>query len=265
MKRQEVIGLLKIILDNICKAYPGANEIEVLRDINLTINSGEFICILGPSGCGKSTLLEIIAGLQPPSRGQILLDGIPVTGPNPDIGVVFQDSSLYPWRTVLENVELGPEIKGMNKKLRRELAKKYIKMVNLSGFEDRYPHQLSGGMRQRVGIARTLINNPKVLLMDEPFGAVDYLTRLQLQNELKDIWGKEKKTIIFVTHDISEAVFLGERVVVLTPRPGKVKSIIDIPLKRSRDRNDPVILEIEQKIYRIINHAGPEYEPEYYI
>lgn len=255
----------KIVLDNICKVYPGDEETEVLRDINLTINSGEFVCILGPSGCGKSTLLEIIAGLQRPSRGQVLLDGIPVTDPHPSVGVVFQDSSLYPWRTVLENVELGPEIRGMNKKSRRELAQKYIQMVNLKGFEDRYPHQLSGGMRQRVGIARTLINNPKVLLMDEPFGAVDYLTRLQLQNELIDIWEKEKKTVIFVTHDISEAVFLGERVVVLTPRPGKVKSIIDIPLKRSRDRNDPAILEIEEKIYRIINHAGPEYEPEYHI
>lgn len=255
----------KIVLDNIFKVYPGDKETEVLRDINLTINSGEFVCILGPSGCGKSTLLEIIAGLQRPSRGQVLLDGIPVTDPHPDVGVVFQDSSLYPWRTVLENVEQGPEIRGMNKKSRRELAQKYIQMVNLKGFEDRYPHQLSGGMRQRVGIARTLINNPKVLLMDEPFGAVDYMTRLQLQNELIDIWEKEKKTVIFVTHDISEAVFLGERVVVLTPRPGKVKSIIDIPLKRSRDRNDPAILEIEEKIYRIINHAGPEYEPEYHI
>lgn len=255
----------KIVLDNICKVYPGASETEALKDINLTINSGEFVCILGPSGCGKSTLLEIIAGLQPPSRGQVLLDGTPVTSPNRDIGVVFQDSSLYPWRTVLENVEFGPEIKGMDKTLRREMAQKYIQMVKLSGFEDRYPHQLSGGMRQRVGIARTLINNPKVLLMDEPFGAVDYLTRLQLQSEVLDIWEKERKTVIFITHDISEAVFLGDRVVILTPRPGKIKCILDIPLKKSRNRNDPAIVEIEEKIYRIINHIGPECELEYYI
>lgn len=254
-----------IVLDNICKVYVGTKETEVLENINLTIASGEFVCILGPSGCGKSTLLEIIAGLQSPSQGQVLLDSVPVTGPHSDIGVVFQDSSLYPWRTVLENVELGPEIKGVNKKARRELAQKYIQMVNLKGFEDCYPHQLSGGMRQRAGIARTLINNPKVLLMDEPFGAVDYLTRLQLQNELIDIWEKEKKTVIFVTHDISEAVFLAERVVVLTPRPARIKRIIDIPLKRPRDRNDTAVLEIEERIYRIINHEGPEYELEYYI
>lgn len=260
-----MIALSQITIDNVFKVYTGVNPIEVLKGINLNIKNGEFVCILGPSGCGKSTLLEIIAGLQSPSQGQVLLDGIPVTGPNPEIGIVFQDSSLYPWRTVLENVELGPEIKGVNRRLRRGLAQKYIQMVNLSGFEDRYPHQLSGGMRQRVGIARTLINNPKVLLMDEPFGAVDYLTRLQLQNELMEIWKKEKKTVIFVTHDISEAVFLGERVVVLTPRPGRVKSVIDVPLKKPRDRNDPAILEIEEKIYRIINHTGPEYELEFYI
>lgn len=252
----------KIVLDSVCKNY-GCTE--VLEDINLTIDSGEFICIVGPSGCGKSTLLEIVAGLLPPSRGQVLLDGLPVKGPHPEVGVVFQDSSLYPWRTVLENVELGPEIRGMDKRTRRELAQEYVQMVNLKGFEYSYPHQLSGGMRQRVGIARALINNPEVLLMDEPFGAVDYLTRLQLQDELVGIWEREKKTIIFVTHDISEAVFLADRVVALTPRPSKIKRIIDIPLKRPRDRSDSAILEMEEKIYRVINHEGPEYELEYYI
>ena len=158
-----MISLPKIVINNISKAFPGTKVIEALVDINLDIESGEFVCILGPSGCGKSTLLEIVAGLQTQTKGEVLLDDVPLRGPSRDVGVVFQDSSLYPWRTVLENVELGLEIKGISKSSRRELAQHYINMVNLSGVEDRYPHQLSGGMRQRVGIARTLVNNPKVL------------------------------------------------------------------------------------------------------
>jgi NitT/TauT family transport system ATP-binding protein len=257
--------LSNIVLENICKVYPGSNTTEALKSINLSIKSGEFVCILGPSGCGKSTLLEIIAGLQSASKGQILLDNTPVIGTSRDIGVVFQDSSLFPWRTVMENIEFGLEVKGESKAARRELAQKYIEMVKLTGFENRYPHQLSGGMRQRVGIARTLVNNPKILLMDEPFGAVDYLTRLELQNEVIDISQKEKKTIIFITHDISEAVFLGDRVVLLSPRPGRIKEVFDIPMKKPRDRNDAAILEIEERIYKAINHVNSGPEPEYYL
>jgi ABC-type nitrate/sulfonate/bicarbonate transport system ATPase subunit len=257
--------LSDIVLDNICKVYPGSNTTEALKNINLSIKSGEFVCILGPSGCGKSTLLEIIAGLQSASEGRILLDDTPVTGTSRDIGVVFQDSSLFKWRTVMENIEFGLEVKGESKAVRRELAQKYIEMVKLTGFENRYPHQLSGGMRQRAGIARTLVNNPKILLMDEPFGAVDYLTRLELQNEIIDISQKEKKTIIFITHDISEAVFLGDRVVLLTPRPGRIQEIFNIPVNKPRDRNDAAILEIEGRIYKAINHADSGAEPEYYL
>lgn len=253
----------KIVLENIYKVYSGVMQVEALTNINLTVDSGEFVCILGPSGCGKSTLLEIIAGLQLPSQGRVLLDDAAVNGPNRDIGVVFQDSSLFPWRTVVENIELGPEIKGISKAARRELVDKYINMVNLNGFEGRYPHQLSGGMRQRVGLARTLVNDPKVLLMDEPFGAVDHLTRLQLQNEVISIWERERKTVIFITHDVSESVFLGDRVVLLTPRPGSVRRIFNVPLPKPRSRNDPAILEIIEKIYWTINSESAEADPEY--
>jgi ABC-type nitrate/sulfonate/bicarbonate transport system, ATPase component len=253
----------EIAIKNLTKTF--SDKLTALADVNLTIKNEEFVCILGQSGCGKSTLLEIIAGLQAPTSGSILLDDASVTGPSRDIGVVFQDSSLYPWRTVRENIELGLEIKGMKSAQRKELVDKYIKRVNLSGFESKYPHQLSGGMRQRVGLARTLANNPKVLLMDEPFGAVDHLTRLQLQSEVIDLWEKDKKTVVFITHDVSEAVYLGDRVIVFTQRPGRVKKIFDLPWKRQRNRNDSVILDIEERIYRALNYSDIENDPEYFL
>jgi len=252
-------------INQVTKVYSGTSQTKTLENINLTISDGEFLCLLGPSGCGKSTLLEILAGLQQPTSGTIYLDNEPLKTPNKKLGFVFQDASLYPWRTIFENVGLGLEIQGINSSERNERVQKYLEMVGLSGFENKYPHQLSGGMRQRAGIARALANNPEVILMDEPFGAVDYLTRIQLQNDLLAIWKKEKKTIIFVTHDIAEAVLLGDRVVLLTARPGKIKKIFTIPKERPRRREDLELLKIQNEIYAAIYEVKTEADMEYNI
>jgi NitT/TauT family transport system ATP-binding protein len=243
----------------------GAVPVETLRQIDLTIEDGEFLCLLGPSGCGKSTLLEILAGLQQATSGTVLFDGQKLTGPGKERGVVFQDPSLYPWRTIFQNVELGLEIRGTAKRDRKEAVQRYLDLVGLHGFEHKYPHQLSGGMRQRAGIARALANRPKVLLMDEPFGAVDHLTRLQLQDDLLEIWSEEKKTVVFVTHDVSEAVYLGDRVVLLSPRPGRINAIFPVRLKRPRKRDDIELLHIQQEIYAAIHEVKTQQDLEYTI
>lgn len=251
---------------NIYKTYPGEDGTNALEDINLHIEDGEFVCILGPSGCGKSTLLEIAAGLLSRSSGQVLLDGEVQQDTNLDIGVVFQDSALFGWLTIEKNIEFGLKLRKVKKSKRRELSKKYIDMVGLTGFENKYPHQLSGGMRQRAGLARTLINDPKVILMDEPFSAVDHLTRVALQEEMIQLWKKEKKTIMFITHDVSEAVYLGTKVVLLSSRPGKIQKIFDIPIEHPRNRNDLAMLEIIEKIYVGINEGATKSEQvEYYL
>lgn len=229
-------------------------ETTALKNINLTVMDGEFVCILGPSGCGKSTLLEIAAGLLPHSEGEILLDGRLQSGTSRDIGVVFQDSSLFPWRSVRKNIGFGLELTNLDKQELERKVQNAIEMVGLSGFENKFPHQLSGGMRQRAGIARTLVNDPSCILMDEPFSAVDHLTRLTLQDEIVRIWHKEKKTIIFITHDVSEAVYLATRIVLLTPRPGRVQRIFDVPTVRPRNRNDSAFLDIIEKIYIGLNN-----------
>lgn len=241
---------------NITKQYENneGEETIALKNINLTVKDGEFVCILGPSGCGKSTLLEIAAGLLPHSKGEILLDGKLQSGTSRDIGVVFQDSSLFPWRSIRKNIEFGLELAGTNNSEREEKVNKAIDMVGLTGFGDKYPHQLSGGMRQRAGIARTLVNDPKCILMDEPFSAVDHLTRLNLQDEIIRIWQKEKKTVIFITHDVSEAVYLSSRIVLLSPRPGRIQRIFDVPFERPRNRNHPGLLDIVEKIYMCLNN-----------
>lgn len=221
---------------------------EVLRDISMSVDEGEFICFIGPSGCGKTTLLRIIAGLEHPSSGSVLLDGAPIKGPGPERGMVFQEYSLFPWRTVLDNVAFGPEIRGVSKEERYRIAREYLKMVGLERFESRYPHELSGGMKQRVAIARALVNNPKALLMDEPFGALDAQTRNVMQSELLRIWEQEKKTIIFVTHSVDEAIYLGDRIVVFSARPGRVKEIIEIDLPRPRKRTSLEVNRIRDEI-----------------
>jgi NitT/TauT family transport system ATP-binding protein len=207
----------------------GQAAFTALEDIDLDVHDGEFMVIVGPSGCGKSSLLDLLAGLTKPSHGEILLDGKPITGPGLDRGVVFQQYALFPWRTALGNVEFGLEAKHLPPRQCKEIARDYLARVGLSGFEDRYPHELSGGMKQRVAIARSLAYDPDVLMMDEPFAALDAQTRELLQGELLTLWEKTRKTIVFITHGIDEAVYLGQRVAIMTSRPGRIKQIIEIP------------------------------------
>jgi NitT/TauT family transport system ATP-binding protein len=206
-----------------------ARRFTALDDITLDVKSGEFLALVGPSGCGKSTLLDLLGGLDTPTSGRILLDGRPILGPARDRGIVFQQYALFPWRTAVQNVEFGLDIAGLKSKARREKALHYLDLVGLSAFANRYPHELSGGMKQRVAIARSLAYDPEVLLMDEPFAALDAQTRETLQGELLRIWRRTGKTIVFITHGIDEAVVLGQRVAVMTSRPGRIKQIIEVP------------------------------------
>jgi len=223
-----------------------------IKDVSFDVYPGEFLVIVGPSGCGKSTLLDLLGGLTQPSAGNISLDGRPITGPGMDRGIVFQQYALFPWLTALQNVAFGLEVKGLGERGRTELAQKYLSLVGLDGFEHRHPHELSGGMKQRVAIARSLAYDPAVLLMDEPFAALDAQTRETLQAELLRIWQQSQKTIVFITHGIDEAVSLGGRVAVMTSRPGRIKSIIDIPesLRLAEDRREhPEFLEVRNNIW----------------
>jgi len=212
----------------------GKRKFVAISGLNLEVKDGEFLAILGPSGCGKSTLLDMLAGLAQPTSGQILIDGKPVQGPSLDRGIVLQGYALFPWRTVRENVEFGLEIKKIAKAERKSISRDYLDLVRLRDFENRYPHELSGGMKQRVAIARALAFNPEILLMDEPFGAVDAQTRESLQDELLRIWEEKRKTIVFVTHSIDEAVFLADRVAVMKANPGAIGEIVNIHLPRPR-------------------------------
>ncbi len=228
------------------------STVRALDEINLEVQKGEVICILGPSGCGKSTLLNIVAGFLPPSGGEVRIDGRPVIEPGPDRGFVFQEFALFPWRTVLENVEFGPVLKGMEKADRHARARELIQRIHLTGFEDKFPFELSGGMKQRVGIARALANDPEVLLMDEPFGALDAQTRRVMQEELLKLLGETKKTVLFVTHAIDEAIVLADRVVVMTARPGQVKALLGVDLPRPRERTSPEFNELYRRMDDLI-------------
>ena len=209
-------------------------EIKALSDVSLSIRENEFVSIIGPSGCGKTTLLKMIDGLIPYDSGTIVIDGTAVTGPGPDRAVVCQPFALLPWRTVLASIVFILELRQLSREDRTKTARDYLKRVGLADFESHYPHELSGGMQQRAGLARALAVNPAILLMDEPFGAVDAQTRQLLQEELLELWQRERKTVIFVTHSMDEAVYLSDRVVVMSPRPGKVAEILDVPLPRPR-------------------------------
>lgn len=221
----------------------GGERTKAIEDLNFTVDSGEFLSVVGPSGCGKSTLLYLIAGFLDVSGGEILVDGEPVEGPGTDRGVVFQDYALFPWRTVEKNVTYGLEQNGVEKSERKRIAEEYIDMMDLTGFEDSYPKELSGGMRQRVSLARTLAYDPKILLMDEPFGALDQPLRESLQDHLLKIWRDLGKTVIFITHDVEEAVYLSERVLIMTRRPGTKKSVVPIDLDRSVGREQVITSE----------------------
>ncbi len=217
------------------KTYPGKTEpVEALRGIDFACEAGDFVCLLGRSGCGKSTLLQIVAGLERASAGQIVVASRELDGPSPDAAIVFQDHGLFPWMTVQRNVEFNMKARGTPAAERAETAARFIDMTGLTGFADRYPHELSGGMRQRVGIARALTTGPKALLMDEPFGALDAQTRAKLQDELLQIWERQRTTVLFVTHSIDEALLLADRILVFTPRPGRIAADITVDLPRPR-------------------------------
>jgi ABC-type nitrate/sulfonate/bicarbonate transport system ATPase subunit len=217
------------------KTYPGkAEPVEALRGIDFHCNAGDFVCLLGRSGCGKSTLLQMIGGLEAPTTGQIAVAGREIDGPSPEAAIVFQDHGLFPWMTVRKNVEFNMKARGVPAAERRRIAALFIEMTSLTGFADRYPHELSGGMRQRVGIARALTTDPKALLMDEPFGALDAQTRGKLQDEVLQIWEQQRTTVLFVTHSIDEALLLADRILVFSPRPGRIAADIKVDLPRPR-------------------------------
>lgn len=223
-------------IDNLGKVFDSnKGEVTALEDINLTVDRGELAVIVGPSGCGKSTLLNIVAGLERASSGAAVLEGSPITGPGADRGMVFQSYTLFPWLTVRKNVEFGLRLKGVAPAERARIARKYIELVGLAEFENALPKELSGGMKQRVAIARVLANSPVMLLMDEPFGALDAQTRLLLQELLLDVWRKESSTILFITHDIDEAILLADNVYIMSRRPGRIKARVPVDIPRPRD------------------------------
>jgi NitT/TauT family transport system ATP-binding protein len=245
-----------LLLQGVELRYRRANEQQeflAVQSVSLAIARGEFVTVVGPSGCGKSSLLLVIQGLLKPSAGQVYLNGKPISGPGQDRALVFQEFALLPWRSVAHNVELGLELQRLPAQKRRDIARENIRRVGLSKFSDYFPHQLSGGMRQRVGIARALAVDPEVLLMDEPFGALDAQMRQLMATELLRIWEQDRKTIVFVTHDVDEAIFLADRVVVMTASPGRIREVMPIELPRPRDadlRNSPGFAEYRRRIWQ---------------
>ena len=250
----------QIRVQHLWMRYGGDTDgVVALADIDFTVRDGEFVAIVGPSGCGKSTLLRILAGLMPPTSGQAELAGSPIDGPRRDIGVVFQSPVLFPWRTVLANAELPVDVQGLDRKAMRAKALELLTLVGLEGFESRYPRELSGGMQQRVSLVRALIHDPALLLMDEPFGALDAMTRETMHIELPRSWMERRKTIVFITHSIAEAVFLADRVLVMTPRPGKIGAElkIDLPRPRALDVvNTEIFGSYVRQIRAALNAAG---------
>ncbi len=253
----------QLVIEGVTQQFParGAGApVLALDGIDLEVPSGEFVSLLGPSGCGKSTLLNIIAGFQHPTRGRVLHEGAEVTRPDRRRTVVFQDYALFPWKTVQQNIEFGLKAQGLPAARRRAVAREFITLVRLTGFEDRYPHEISGGMKQRAAIARALAPNPDILLMDEPFGALDAQTRVLLQEEVARISAETKKTVVFVTHSIEEAVFLGDRVVVMSARPGRIRSSFPVALDRPRTpavRRDPTFVSLVEDLWESLK---PEWQ-----
>ena len=250
----------KVVIDNISISYFNRNKnVYALRDISTTINPGEFVCLLGPSGCGKSSLLNGIAGFVNPSKGQFYLDNKKIMGPSPEMGMVFQQYSLYPWKTVKENIAFGPSINNRGDESPEKIAMNFLEMIGLSKYANHYPNELSGGMQQRVGIARALANYPDVLLMDEPFGALDSQTRIIMQENLLKLWREFKITVVFVTHDIDEAVFLADRILLMSTLPGKIKKDLKIDLPRPRDKettDSSRFIELRQICHSLIREES---------
>ena len=243
-----------IVCKSLEKTFQTARgPVEVIGDVSLRVQENEFLVLFGPGQCGKSTVINCLSGLEPVTGGTVSVNGKPVTGPGPDRGVVYQRIALFPWLTVMQNVEYGPKMRGIPKKERREKAQYYINLVGLQGFENSFPSKLSGGMRQRVGIARAYCNEPKVLFMDEPFGHLDAQTRYLMQEDLMRIWEKEKRTIVFVTNNIEEAVYLADRIVVLTNCPTRIKREYIIDLPRPRDYVEPKFLALREEISSVVD------------
>jgi NitT/TauT family transport system ATP-binding protein len=245
----------KLEIRDLNQSFPrdDGGNLVVLDHVNFGVNDKEFVCILGSSGCGKTTLLRLIAGLDTARDGSIILDGEEMKGTSPKVGMVFQEYSLFPWRTVIDNIAFGLEMQGMPKEERYRIAERYLTLVSLTQFRDSFPSELSGGMRQRVAVARALALDPVLLLMDEPFGALDAQTRNMLQKELLDIWEETKKTIVFITHSVDEAVYLSDRIIVLTPRPGRICRIFEVPLSRPRDRTSVEFAQVRREVLDLIN------------
>lgn len=248
---------MAIEIKNINKSFHGRgldHDIKVLDDVNLNIEDGEFVCLLGPSGCGKTTLLRLIAGLDQPTSGEVIADGETVKKPSGDIAVIFQQYSLFPWLTVLENVMFGLNLKkDRTKEENLKAAERYLESVGLIDFKDSYPHELSGGMKQRVAIIRSLLNHSPILLMDEPFSALDMQNRHMLQEQLIGVWKRFKNTIVFVTHDVDEAIYLADKIVIMDKNPGKIKEIFDVDMPRLRKRESKEFIEIQEEVLDKLN------------
>ncbi len=242
----------KVIVQGVSKVFQSARgePVEALQDVFFEVKKNEFFAVVGHSGCGKTTLLNLLAGFETPSAGRILIDGREVLRPNWEKGMVFQEHALFPWYTVRQNISFGLEMKGVSREERKRLIGYYIELVGLKGFEEKYPRELSGGMKQRAGIARSLATDPAILLMDEPFASLDYQNRILMQDELLRIWGRETKTVVFVTHNIEEAVKLSDRVLVLTRHPGRVREIVPVELPRPRDEAHPEFVHLKVQITR---------------
>lgn len=250
----------QLIVEDVSKVFRSKhNEVTALSNTSFAVAANQFITILGPSGCGKSTILKVIAGLEEPSSGKVLLDGREINGPGKDRGMVFQSYTLFPWLTVQQNIEFGLDVAGRPAGERRDVAGHYLEKIGLAGFERAFPNQLSGGMKQRVAIARALANDPQVLLMDEPFGALDAQTRTVMQELLVNVWEETHKTILFVTHDVDEAIFLGDTIYVMTARPGRIKAEIAVPLARPRNyevKTSEIFTSIKKEVLELIREES---------
>ena len=240
------------------------DRVTALSGVDLEIEQGKFICLIGPSGCGKSTMLRLLAGLDTPSEGAVYLNDKQVTKPGSDRGLVFQDPNLFPWLSIYDNIAFGLKAQGVYKERKKDVSG-FMELVGLKGFERSFPHQLSGGMCQRASLARALIGNPQALLLDEPLGALDAFTRMNMQDELLRIKKEQNMTMIMVTHDVDEAVYLADQIVVMTPRPAKIEKVLDVRLTQPRDRNNPEFIRLRSEILRILDFAGKEPTPEYNI